>query len=58
MVPTELTDLHERFGVRNLKGVLLAVEYFEVLEEALSNGGTRTLYRISDRYELKLPLSS
>jgi hypothetical protein len=58
MVPTELTDLHERFGVRNLKGVLLAVEYFEVLEEALSNGGTRTLYRISDRYELKLPQCS
>lgn len=52
--PEELVDLQERFGLRNLKGVLLAAEFFETVEEPLSGGGTRTVYRISDRYELTL----
>lgn len=52
--PTELSNLQKRFGHRSLKGVLLAVEFFEVAEESLPGGGTRTIYRINDRYELQL----
>ena len=53
--PDELEDLHKRFGHRNLKGVLLAAEFFDVAEEPLPAGGVRTIYRINDRYELTLP---
>lgn len=52
---TELADLRKRFGQPGLKGVLLATELFDVHEESLPNGGTRTIYRINDRYELHLP---
>jgi hypothetical protein len=53
--PDELEDLHKRFGHRNLKGVLLAAEFFDVADEPLPAGGVRTIYRINDRYELTLP---
>jgi hypothetical protein len=49
--PAELDDLRKRFGYPNLKGVLLASELFDVGEEA-TPGGTRTTFRINDRYEL------
>ena len=52
--PAELEDLQKRYGHQNLKGILLAAGYFDVKGEALPNGGTRTVYRISDRYELQL----
>ncbi|MEO8186419.1 MAG: hypothetical protein ABI580_03540 [Burkholderiaceae bacterium] len=52
--PDELDALQKRYGHRNLKGVLLAAEFFDVLDEPLAGGSTRTLYRINDRYELKL----
>lgn len=51
---TELEDLHERLGHANLKGVLLASELFEVADEPTPGGGTRTIYRINDRYELQI----
>ena len=56
--PTELADLRKRFGQPGLKGVLLATELFDVNEESLPNGGTRTVYRINGRYELQLPRDS
>lgn len=49
--PAELDDLRKRFGYPNLKAILLASELFDVTEES-TPGGTRTIYRISDRYEL------
>ena len=49
--PAELDDLRKRFGYPNLKGVLLASELFDVTEEP-TPGGTRTIYRIAERYEL------
>ena len=52
--PAELDDLRKRFGYANLKGVLLASELFDVTEEP-TPGGTRTIYRIAERYELLLP---
>lgn len=52
--PAELEDLQKRYGHQNLKGILLAAEYFDVLDEALPNGGGRTVYRINDRYTLHL----
>lgn len=53
--PDELEGLHKRFGHRNLKGVLLAAEFFDVADEPLAGSGLRTIYRINDRYELALP---
>jgi hypothetical protein len=50
--PDEIVDLEGRFGLPTLKAVLLAAEFFDVVDEALPKGGTRTVYRISDRYEL------
>lgn len=52
--PAELDDLQKRHGHRNLKGILLAAEYFDVVDEPLATGGTRTVYRINDRYKLTL----
>jgi len=52
--PAELEDLQKRYGHQNLKDILLAAEYFDVLDEALPNGGVRTVYRINDRYTLHL----
>lgn len=52
--PAELENLQKRYGHQNLKGILLAAEYFDVLDEALPNGGVRTIYRINDRYTLHL----
>ena len=50
--PAELTDLRKRFGCSTLKGVLLATELFDVTDEPTPGGGTRTIYRINERYEL------
>ena len=52
--PAELEDLRNRFGVPNLKGVLLASELFDVADEPTPSGGTRSIYRINERYELQL----
>ena len=49
--PAELEELRKRFGYSNLKAVLLASELFDVTEEP-TPGGTRTIYRINERYEL------
>lgn len=53
-VPQELDDLQKRYGHQNLKGILVAAEFFDVEDEPLAGGGTRTVYRINDRYELTL----
>ena len=52
--PDELEDLQKRYGHQNLKGILLAAEYFDVMDEALPNGGSRTVYRINDRYTMHI----
>lgn len=52
--PDELVDLEKRFGLPNLKAILLATEYFEVADEDLPKGGKRVIFRISDRYQLTL----
>jgi len=52
--PRELDDLAERFGHKTLKRVLLASELFDVIEEATSKGGTRTIYRNNSRYKLSI----
>ena len=50
--PDELVEIDKRFGLPNLKAVLLATEYFDVADEELPNGSKRVIYRISDRYQL------
>jgi hypothetical protein len=52
--PAEMEDLQKRYGHPNFKGILLAAEYFDVMDEALPNGGSRTVYRINDRYTLQI----
>ncbi|MCB4365501.1 hypothetical protein KIH07_17310 [Hydrogenophaga taeniospiralis] len=52
--PTETENLQKRYGHQSLKGILLAAEYFDVMDEALPNGGYRTIYRINDRYTLQM----
>lgn len=54
MAPDELANLQSRHGHQNLKGILLAAEYFDVEDEPLPNGGSRTIYRINDRYTLHI----
>ncbi len=51
--PLELQKLRARFGHANLKGVLLAIGVFDVVDEPTPGGGTRTIYRINERYELR-----
>lgn len=52
--PEELDDLRKRYGHQNLKGILLAAQFFDVEDEELPNGGARTIYRINDRYTFKI----
>jgi hypothetical protein len=53
--PGELEGLRERFGKPNLKAVLVATELFDVTDEATAGGGTRTIYRINERWRLESP---
>jgi hypothetical protein len=38
--------MKERYGHRTLKGLLVASELFEILDEPLPSGGSRTVYRL------------
>jgi hypothetical protein len=53
--PDELDDLEKRFGLPNLRAILLATEFFDIADEELPKGGKRVIYRLNDRYELTLP---
>jgi hypothetical protein len=53
--PEELEKLGERFGHATLKAVLLATELFDVAEEPTPGGGSRTIYRINERWRLESP---
>jgi hypothetical protein len=53
--PDELEELGQRFGQPNLKGVLTATELFDVADEPTPGGGTRTIYRINERWRLESP---
>ncbi len=52
--PAELEGLRARLGHPNLKGVLLAAGFFDVVDEPTPGGGARTIYRINERFELPL----
>lgn len=41
-----MTHIKERYGYSTLKRLLIASELFDVLDEILSNGRFRTLYRV------------
>ena len=53
--PEALDNLGERFGHATLKAVLLATELFDVTEEPTPGGGSRTIYRINERWQLENP---
>lgn len=53
--PEELKKLGERFGYPTLKAVLLATELFDLAEEQTPGGGSRTIYRINERWRLESP---
>jgi hypothetical protein len=44
----------ERYGHRTLKKLLRATELFDIEEEPTARGGTRTIYRINPRFELRI----
>lgn len=44
--PEELENLTERYGHRTLKKLLLATGLFDVADEPMPKGGTRTIYRV------------
>lgn len=52
--PTELVDLHKRFGHRTLKKLMQATELFDIEEEPTPRGGTRTVFRINPRFQLEI----
>jgi len=45
-IPEEVANLKERYGHKKLEGIILATEYFEIMEEQTDKGGIRLLYRI------------
>lgn len=53
--PDELEGLRARSGHATLKAVLQATELFDVAEEMTPGGGTRTIYRINERWKLESP---
>lgn len=52
--PEELEHMQERCGQRTLKKLLQATGLFDIEEEPTPRGGTRTVYRISPRFELQI----
>lgn len=51
-LPDECSSMKERYGVSTFKRLLLANRtFFEVLDEPLPNGGSRTLYRMRPTVE-------
>ena len=52
--PDELKDMAARYGHRTLKKLLHATELFDIDEEPIAGGGTRTIYRINSRFKLHI----
>ncbi|MEC4718163.1 hypothetical protein RY831_03320 [Noviherbaspirillum sp. CPCC 100848] len=44
-LPDEVKNIKERYGLAKFKGLLLASEMFEIRDETLPGGGTRTIYK-------------
>lgn len=45
-LPEEVQSLKERYGHKTLKKLLIASDLFDILDEPVSNGTFRTLYRV------------
>lgn len=45
-LPDEIKHLKERYGFKTLKKLLFGAEMFDVMDEPLSEGNFRTLYRL------------
>ncbi len=52
-VPEEFANLKERYNHKNLKGIILATEFFDISEEQTDKGGIRVLYRIKPDLNLQ-----
>lgn len=48
--PDELARLVERYGFKTLKQLLIASELFDVMDECMPKGGSRTLFRLRERH--------
>ena len=44
--PDEISALHEKYGSKTMKALVLATELFELCEEPTDRGGIRVLYRL------------
>ena len=51
--PEEKACLREKYGHKTLKGLIIATELFDVLEEPTDKGGIRLLYRLKSDWELQ-----
>lgn len=49
-LPDELARLVERYGFKTLKQLLIGSEMFDVMDEDMPKGGSRTLFRLRERY--------
>lgn len=49
-LPDELAHLVERYGFKNLKQLLMGSELFDVMDESMPQGGSRTLFRLRDSH--------
>lgn len=58
LAPEEMAALNEKYGHRTLKGLILATELFDILEEPTDRGGVRVLYRLKPSSPLFLCASA
>ena len=49
-LPDELAHLVERYGFKNLKQLLIGSELFDVMDESMPQGGSRTLFRLRESH--------
>jgi|JI10StandDraft_1071094.scaffolds.fasta_scaffold428886_1 hypothetical protein len=49
-LPDELAHLVERYGFKTLKQLLIGSELFDVMDEGMPKGGSRTLFRLRESH--------
>jgi hypothetical protein len=51
--PEEVAALNSTYGCKTLKGMILATELFNIIEEPTDRGGIRVLYRLKPEWKLQ-----
>ena len=50
--PDEISELHEKYGSKTMKALVLATDRFDLCEEPTAGGGIRVLYRLKPDVQL------